>query len=87
MQGSGAKLVLRSSRKYVQDIRRRLGENAAACEQRQKRLDRLLMEQQKSHEAEEVKFFLSSVNMSHVKRDIYGLGRLENSFNLVCFFT
>lgn len=38
----------------MRDIRQRLLENAAAREQREKRLNRFLMEQLKAHEAQEV---------------------------------
>ncbi|XP_068559691.1 sperm flagellar protein 2 isoform X2 [Cebidichthys violaceus] len=51
--GSGAKLTLQSNSKYIQDIRQRLEENAAAREQREKRRDRFLIEQVKAHEAQE----------------------------------
>lgn len=57
--GSGPKLVLQSSSKYIQEIRQRLEENAAAREQREKRRDRFLVEQLKAHEAQEVKLLLS----------------------------
>ncbi|XP_028269778.1 sperm flagellar protein 2 [Parambassis ranga] len=50
---SEKKLILRSNSKYIQEIRQRLKENAAACEQREKRLDRFLVEQLKAHEAQE----------------------------------
>lgn len=60
MRRSGAKLILQSNSKYIQDIRQRLGENAVAREQREKRLDRFLLEQLKAHEAQEVKLLLSS---------------------------
>uniref|UniRef100_A0A3Q4BDX0 Calponin-homology (CH) domain-containing protein n=1 Tax=Mola mola TaxID=94237 RepID=A0A3Q4BDX0_MOLML len=50
---SGAKLILQSSSKYIQDIQQRLGENAAAREQRERRLNRFMMEQLKAHEAQE----------------------------------
>ncbi|XP_054467241.1 sperm flagellar protein 2 [Anoplopoma fimbria] len=51
--GSGTKLTLQSNSKYIQDIRQRLEENAVACEQREKRRDRFLVEQLKAHEAQE----------------------------------
>ncbi|XP_042344383.1 sperm flagellar protein 2 [Plectropomus leopardus] len=51
--GSGTKLILQSSSKYIQDIRQRLEENAVAREQREKRRDRFLVEQLKAHEAQE----------------------------------
>lgn len=57
---SGRKLVLKSNCRYMRDLRQRLLENAAAREQREKRLNRFLMEQLKTHEAQEVnvKFLL-----------------------------
>lgn len=55
LTGSGRKLVLKSNCRYMRDIRQRLLENAAAREQREKRLNRFLMEQLKAHEAQEVK--------------------------------
>ncbi|XP_041643683.1 sperm flagellar protein 2 isoform X2 [Cheilinus undulatus] len=51
--GSGTKLVLQSNSKYLQDIRQRLEESALAREQREKRVNRFLMEQLKAHEAQE----------------------------------
>ncbi|XP_059193847.1 sperm flagellar protein 2 isoform X2 [Centropristis striata] len=51
--GSGIKLALQSNSKYIQDIRQRLEENAIARKQREKRLDRFLVEQLKAHEAQE----------------------------------
>ncbi|XP_071339395.1 sperm flagellar protein 2 [Trachinotus anak] len=51
--GSGTKLILQSSSKYIQEIRQRLEENAVAREQREKRRDRFLVEQLKAHEAQE----------------------------------
>uniref|UniRef100_A0A8C9ZT79 Sperm flagellar 2 n=1 Tax=Sander lucioperca TaxID=283035 RepID=A0A8C9ZT79_SANLU len=51
--GSGTKLILQSNTKYIQDIRKRLEENAVAREQREKRRDRFLVEQLKAHEAQE----------------------------------
>ncbi|CAK6950682.1 sperm flagellar protein 2 [Scomber scombrus] len=51
--GSGSKVLLQSNSKYIQEIRQRLQENAVACEQREKRRDRFLVEQLKSHEAQE----------------------------------
>ncbi|KAM9391454.1 sperm flagellar protein 2 [Pholidichthys leucotaenia] len=49
----GTKLTLQSNAQYIQEIRQRLEENAVACEQREKRCDRFLMEQLKSHEAQQ----------------------------------
>ncbi|XP_069563848.1 sperm flagellar protein 2 [Brachyistius frenatus] len=51
--GSETKLILLSNSKYIQDIRQRLEENVVACEQRNKRADRFLVEQFKAHEARE----------------------------------
>nr|XP_046243810.1 sperm flagellar protein 2 isoform X8 [Scatophagus argus] len=51
--GNGAKLILQSNSKYIQDIRQRLTENAVSREQREKRVDRFLVEQFKTHEARE----------------------------------
>ncbi|TNN44657.1 Sperm flagellar protein 2 [Liparis tanakae] len=51
--GSGAKLTLQSNSKYIQDIRQRLEEKAAAREQKEKRQDRFLVEQLKAQEAQE----------------------------------
>uniref|UniRef100_A0A3B4THJ8 Sperm flagellar 2 n=1 Tax=Seriola dumerili TaxID=41447 RepID=A0A3B4THJ8_SERDU len=51
--GSGTKLILQSSSKYIQELRQRLEENAVAREQREKRRDRFLVEQLKAHEAQE----------------------------------
>ncbi|XP_041793355.1 sperm flagellar protein 2 [Chelmon rostratus] len=51
MPGGGAKMILQSNSKYIQDIRQRLAENAR--EQRDKRQDRFLVEQLKAHEARE----------------------------------
>lgn len=53
--GSGAKIILQSNSKYIQEIRQRLRENAVAREEREKRLDRFLVQQLKAHEAQEVK--------------------------------
>ncbi|KAM4745870.1 sperm flagellar protein 2 [Anableps anableps] len=58
IQGSGVpgsknKLILKSNCKYIQGIRQRLKENAAARGERQKRVDRFLVEQFKAHEAEQ----------------------------------
>ncbi|XP_030271688.1 sperm flagellar protein 2 isoform X2 [Sparus aurata] len=50
---NGSKLILQSNSKYIQDIRNRLEENAAARERRGKRVDRFLVEQRKAHEAQE----------------------------------
>lgn len=54
----GAKLILQSNDKYLRDIRKRLDENAAAREQREKRLQRFMMEQIKAREAQEVKLLV-----------------------------
>lgn len=54
----GAKLILQSNDKYLRDIRKRLDENAAAREQREKRLQRFVMEQIKAREAQEVKLLV-----------------------------
>uniref|UniRef100_A0A3P8TMZ8 Sperm flagellar 2 n=1 Tax=Amphiprion percula TaxID=161767 RepID=A0A3P8TMZ8_AMPPE len=51
--GSETKMTLQSNSKYIQEIRQRLEENAVACEQRKKRVDRFLVEQFKAHEAQE----------------------------------
>ncbi|XP_023257460.1 sperm flagellar protein 2-like [Seriola lalandi dorsalis] len=51
--GSGTKLILQSSSKYIQELRQRIAENAVAREQREKRRDRFLVEQLKAHEAQE----------------------------------
>lgn len=61
LAGSGRKLVLKSNCRYMREIRQRLLENAAAREQREKRLNRFLMEQLKAHEAQEV-------NVKYLKR-------------------
>ncbi|KAM7415966.1 hypothetical protein PAMA_018166 [Pampus argenteus] len=53
VSGTGTKVILQSNSKYIQEIRQRLQENAVACEQRQKRRERFLVEQLKSHEAQE----------------------------------
>ncbi|XP_067469766.1 sperm flagellar protein 2 [Thunnus thynnus] len=53
VSGSETKVILQSNSKYIQEIRQRLQENAVACEQREKRRDRFLVEQLKSHEARE----------------------------------
>ncbi|XP_068594487.1 sperm flagellar protein 2 [Brachionichthys hirsutus] len=53
VRGSGTKVILQSSSKYIEDIRQRLRENAAACEQREKRRDRFLALQREAHEAQE----------------------------------
>lgn len=54
----GAKLILQSNDKYLRDIRKRLDENAAAREQREKRLQRFVMEQIKARETQEVKLLV-----------------------------
>uniref|UniRef100_A0A3Q2V1T2 Sperm flagellar 2 n=1 Tax=Haplochromis burtoni TaxID=8153 RepID=A0A3Q2V1T2_HAPBU len=41
------------SNRYIQEIRKRLEENAIACKEREKRQDRFLVEQLKVHEAQE----------------------------------
>uniref|UniRef100_A0A3Q0RAG0 Calponin-homology (CH) domain-containing protein n=1 Tax=Amphilophus citrinellus TaxID=61819 RepID=A0A3Q0RAG0_AMPCI len=51
--GSGTKVMLQSNSKYIQEIRKRLEENAVACKQRERRQDRFLVEQLKVHEAQE----------------------------------
>lgn len=53
--GRGNKVMLQSSNRYIQEIRKRLEENAIACKEREKRQDRFLVEQLKVHEAQEVK--------------------------------
>ncbi|TKS78293.1 Sperm flagellar protein 2 [Collichthys lucidus] len=53
MSSSGVKMILQSNSKYLQDIRQRLEENAVAREQREKRVDRFLVEQFKAHQAQE----------------------------------
>uniref|UniRef100_A0A3B5AP37 Sperm flagellar 2 n=1 Tax=Stegastes partitus TaxID=144197 RepID=A0A3B5AP37_9TELE len=50
--GSGTNMMLQSNSKYIQEIRQRLEENAVACEQSKKRVDRFLVEQFKAHEAQ-----------------------------------
>lgn len=50
---SGTKVMLQSNSKYIQEIRKRLEENAVACKQRERRQDRFLVEQLKVHEAQE----------------------------------
>lgn len=67
---SGTKLILQSNSKYIQEIRQRLEENAVAREQKEQRLDRFLVEQLKAHEAQEVKFLhsLINVNIANVSR-------------------
>ncbi|KAM3611956.1 uncharacterized protein V6R79_026395 [Siganus canaliculatus] len=50
---SGPKLILQPSNKYIQDIRRRLEENTASRDRREKRIDRFLMEQFQARIAEE----------------------------------
>ncbi|XP_041854355.1 sperm flagellar protein 2 isoform X2 [Melanotaenia boesemani] len=52
VSGSIPKLMLQSN-STGQEIQRRLRENAVACEQREKRLDRFLVEQFKAHEAQQ----------------------------------
>ncbi|XP_075324953.1 sperm flagellar protein 2-like [Odontesthes bonariensis] len=49
----GTKLMLQSNTKYLQEIRKRKKDNASTSEQRQKRLDRFLVEQFKAREAEQ----------------------------------
>ncbi|XP_047246702.1 sperm flagellar protein 2 isoform X3 [Girardinichthys multiradiatus] len=51
--GSQNKLILQSNSKYIQGIRQRLKENAVAQEERQRRVDRFLMEQVKALEAQQ----------------------------------
>uniref|UniRef100_A0A3P9BPT8 Calponin-homology (CH) domain-containing protein n=1 Tax=Maylandia zebra TaxID=106582 RepID=A0A3P9BPT8_9CICH len=51
--GRGNKVMLQSSNRYIQEIRKRLEENAIACKEREKRQDRFLVEQLKVHEAQE----------------------------------
>lgn len=51
--GRGNKVMLQSSNRYIQEIRKRLEENAVACKEREKRQDRFLVEQLKVHEAQE----------------------------------
>ncbi|MEQ2162492.1 hypothetical protein GOODEAATRI_020303 [Goodea atripinnis] len=51
--GSQNKLILQSNSKYIQGIRQRLKENAVAREERQRRVDRFLMEQVKALEAQQ----------------------------------
>lgn len=52
--GGENELMLQSSSAYIQEIRRRLQENVAASEQREKRRIRCLVEQLKAHVAQEV---------------------------------
>lgn len=82
MPGGGAKMILQSNSKYIQDIRQRLAENAR--EQRDKRQDRFLVEQLKAHEAREVKLLLSlrNVNVSNINRDKYTLRFIQYSLFL-----
>ncbi|XP_034025469.1 sperm flagellar protein 2 [Thalassophryne amazonica] len=49
--GSGAELMLQSNSKYIQEIRRRLEEDAVAHQERAQRVERFLVEQFKAHEA------------------------------------
>lgn len=55
---SGAKLISEPNDKYILDIRKRLDEKAVAREQREKKLQRFMIEQMKARDAEEVKFLL-----------------------------
>lgn len=66
VSGKETRLILQSNDKFIRDIRKRLDENAVAREQREKRLQRFMIEQMKAREAQEVKiirisliFFLS----------------------------
>ncbi|XP_072242949.1 sperm flagellar protein 2-like [Leuresthes tenuis] len=49
----GTKLMLQSNTKYLQEVRKRLKDNASTSEQQQRRLDRFLVEQFKAREAEQ----------------------------------
>lgn len=62
----GAKLILQSNDKYMRDVRKRLDENAVAREQREKRLQRFMMEQIKAREAQEVEllFYLTLISVN-----------------------
>lgn len=55
---SGAKLISEPNDKYIQDIRKRLDEKTAAREQREKKLQRFVIEQMKAREAAEVKLLM-----------------------------
>uniref|UniRef100_A0A3B5LGY1 EF-hand domain-containing protein n=1 Tax=Xiphophorus couchianus TaxID=32473 RepID=A0A3B5LGY1_9TELE len=51
LRAAGQTLTIQSSTKYVQGIRQQLKENAVAREERQKRVDRFLLEQYKARES------------------------------------
>ncbi|XP_058493241.1 sperm flagellar protein 2 isoform X1 [Solea solea] len=51
--GSGSQFMLQPNSKYMQELRQKLEENAAARKQRDKRRDRFLVEQLRAHEAQE----------------------------------
>lgn len=55
VSGKETRLTLQSNDKFIRDIRKRLDENAVAREQREKRLQRFMIEQMKAREAQEVK--------------------------------
>lgn len=59
---SGAKLISEPNDKYIRGIQKRLDEKAVAREQREKKLQRFMIDQMKAHEAKEVKLlvFISS---------------------------
>lgn len=68
---SGTKVILQSSSKYIQEIRQRLQENAVACEQREKRRNRFVVEQLRAHEAQEVRnVYISNVYAAYKEINI-----------------
>ena len=58
---SGEKLISESNDKYIRNIQKRLDEKAEARKQREKKLQRFMMEQMKAREAEEVKLMSFSI--------------------------
>lgn len=81
--------MLQSNSKYIQEIRQRLEENAVAREEREKRLDRFLVQQWKTLEAQEVKCLSSHCNVKicFVNKNKYGLKRCRYSVSPVCVCT
>uniref|UniRef100_A0A674MJM5 Sperm flagellar 2 n=1 Tax=Takifugu rubripes TaxID=31033 RepID=A0A674MJM5_TAKRU len=53
VSGKETRITLQSNDKFIRDIRKRLDENAVAREQREKRLQRFMIEQMKAREAQE----------------------------------
>ncbi|TWW60641.1 Sperm flagellar protein 2 [Takifugu flavidus] len=53
VSGKETRITLQSNDKFIRDIRKRLDENAVAREQREKRLQRFMIEQMKACEAQE----------------------------------